>query len=201
MRDRVDLVRLALTPEKRLDGRGIDEFFRPEFFATEFWLLWTTIMGPLPQHSAMEMRRYMNRFLYLLPDLSLMSRVLRTRFDQYETIIEPMLSWLRPRGVNFLTRTFVRDVGFAQTPDCLTASSLEYERNGTATSIAVAPEDVVLVTAGSQAADVSIGSMTEAPRPRRSGASLALWRRLTHGRAGFGDPDVFFETTRVPDTE
>jgi oleate hydratase len=201
VRDRVDLVRLALTPEKRLDGRRIDEFFRPEFFATEFWLLWTTIMGPLPQHSAMEMRRYMNRFLYLLPDLSLMSRVLRTRFDQYETIIEPMLSWLSPRGVNFLTRTLVQDIGFAQTPDHLTASGLQYERNGTATSIAVAPEDVVLVTAGSQAADVSIGSMTEAPRPRRSGSSLALWRRLAHGRTGFGDPDVFFETTRVPDTE
>ena len=95
----------------------------------------------------------------------------------------------------------VRDIGFAQTADHLTASSLEYESEGTATSIAVAPEDVVLVTAGSQAADVSIGSMTEAPRPRRSGSSLALWRRLAHGRTRFGDPDVFFETTRVPDTE
>ena len=43
-------------------------------------------MGPLPQHSAMEMRRYMNRFLPLLPDLSVMSHVLRTRFDQSEAI-------------------------------------------------------------------------------------------------------------------
>ena len=89
VRDRLDLVRLALTPEAMLDGRRIDEFFRADFFATEFWLLWTTIMGPLPQHSAMEMRRYMNRFLPLLPDLSVMSHVLRTRFDQYEAIIEP----------------------------------------------------------------------------------------------------------------
>jgi oleate hydratase len=87
VRDRLDLVRLALTPEVRLEGRRIDEFFRPCFFATEFWLLWTTIMGPLPQHSAMEMRRYMNRFLPLLPDLSDMSHILRMRFDQYEAII------------------------------------------------------------------------------------------------------------------
>ena len=75
---RLDLVRLALTPEAMLDGRRIEEFFRADFFATEFWLLWTTIMGPLPQHSAMEMRRYMNRFLHLLADLSVMSHVLRT---------------------------------------------------------------------------------------------------------------------------
>ena len=92
IRDRLDLVRLALTPEAMLDGRRIDEFFRADFFATEFWLLWTTIMGSLPQHSAMEMRRYMNRFLPLLPDLSVMSHVLRTRFDQYEAIIEPMVA-------------------------------------------------------------------------------------------------------------
>ena len=103
-------------PEAMLDGRRIDEFFRADFFATEFWLLWTTIMGPLPQHSAMEMRRYMNRFLPLLPDLSVMSHVLRTRFDQYKAIIEPMVAWLRPRGVTFLMDTFVRDIGFAPSP-------------------------------------------------------------------------------------
>ena len=112
VRDRLDLVRLALTPEAMLDRRRIDEFFRPEFFTTEFWLLWTTIMGPLPQSSAMEMRRYMNRFLPLLPDLSTMSHVLRTRLDQYEALIVPLVAWLRPRGVTFLTGAFVRDIGF-----------------------------------------------------------------------------------------
>ena len=43
------------------------EFFSPDFFKTEFWLLWSTIMGSLPQHSVIEFRRYMNRFLYLFP--------------------------------------------------------------------------------------------------------------------------------------
>ena len=201
IRDRLDLVRLALTPEAMLEGRRIDEFFRPDFFATEFWLLWTTIMGPLPQHSAMEMRRYMNRFLPLLPDLSDMSHVLRTRFDQYELIIEPMVAWLRPRGVTFLTGAFVSDIGFAPLPGRITASRLEYERNGAATSVAVAPEDVVLVTLGSQAADLSVGSMTEAPRPQRSGRPWALWQRLAAGRTDFGNPDVFFGAAHVPDTQ
>jgi oleate hydratase len=157
-RDRLDLVRLALTPEAMLDGRRIDEFFRADFFATEFWLLWTTIMGPLPQHSAMEMRRYMNRFLPLLPDLSVMSHVLRTRFDQYEAIIEPVVAWLRPRGVTFLMDAFVHDIGFAPSSGSVTASRLDYERDGAATSVVLAPEDIVLVTLGSQAADLSVGS-------------------------------------------
>ena len=89
IRDRLDLVRLALTPEAMLEMRRIDEFFRPGFCATEFWLLWTTIMGPLPRHSAMEMRRYMNRFMPLLPDLSDMSHVLCTRFDHDAGVAAP----------------------------------------------------------------------------------------------------------------
>jgi oleate hydratase len=199
VRDRLDLVRLALTPEAMLDGRRVEEFFSPHFFTTEFWLLWTTIMNPKPQSSAMEMRRFMNRFLRMLPDLSVMSHVLRTRFDQYEAIIEPMVAWLRPRGVTFLTGAFVRDIGFAPSPGRITASRLDYERDGAATSVAVAPEDVVLVTLGSQVADLSVGSMTEAPQPRRSGRPWALWERLAQGRTDFGNPDVFFGTAQVPD--
>ena len=201
VRDRLALLRLAVTPEVMLEGRRIEEFFRPGFFVTEFWLLWTTIMGPLPKHSAMEMRRYMNRFLPLLPDLSDMSNILRTRFDQYEAIIEPMVAWLRPRGVIFLTGAFVSDISFAPLPGRITVSRLDYERNVEATSVAIAPEDVVLLTLGSQVADVSTGSMTEAPRSRRGGRAWLLWQRLAGGRTDFGNPDVFFGPTRVPDTQ
>lgn len=199
VRDRLELVRLALTPEAMLDGRRIEEFFSTHFFTTEFWLLWTTIMNPKPQSSAMEMRRFMNRFLPLLPDLSDMSHILRTPFDQYETLIEPLVAWLRPCGVTFLTGTFVRDIGFAPVSGRITANRIEYERDGAATALAVAPEDVVLVTLGSQVADLSVGSMTEAPQPRRSGRPSALWQRLAQGRTDLGNPDVFFGAPRVPD--
>jgi oleate hydratase len=198
LRDGLDLVRLALTPEAMLDGRRIEEFFSPRFFSTEFWLLWSTIMGLLQQHSATEFRRYMNRALALFPDLSDMRHVLRTPFNQYQAFIEPMLAWLRPRGVEFLTSAFVRDIGFAPSPGRITVNRLEYERDSSATSVAVGPEDVVLVTIGSQVEDVSVGSMTEAPQPRRGGQSSALWKRLAQGRTDFGNPDVFFGGAQVP---
>ncbi|MBV9532828.1 MAG: oleate hydratase [Bradyrhizobium sp.] len=201
MRDGFDLVRLALTPEAMLDGRRIEQFFSPKFFATEFWLLWSTIMGSLPQHSAMELRRYINRALLLFPDLSDMTNVLRTPLNQYQAFIEPVVAWLRPRGVNFLTGTFVRDTGFAPSPDRITVNRLDYERDGATTSIAVGPEDLVLVTTGSQSTDISVGSMSEAPRPpRHSGRSWALWRRLAQARTDFGNPEVFFGAARVPDS-
>src|SRR5262252_5496520 len=196
--DGLCLARVLLMPEAMLDGRRIDEFFSRRFFSTEFWLLWSTIMGSLPEHSAIEFRRYMNRFLYLFGHLSDMTGVMRTSINQHQAFIEPLVAWLRPRGVNILTGAFVQDIGFAPSPGRVTVDRLDYERGGSVTSVAVAPEDLVLVTIGSQAADLSAGSMTETPRPRPSGRSWALWTRLAKGSPKFGKPDAFFGEARMP---
>ena len=198
--DGLCLARVVLTPEAMLYGRRIEEFFSQQFFSTEFWLLWSTIMGSLPQHSAIEFRRYMDRFLYLFGDLSDMTGVMRTPLNQHQNFIEPLVRWLAPQGVNFRTGTFVRDIGFAPAPGRISVNRLDCERSGTATSVAVAPEDIVLVTTGSQAADLCAGSMTQAPRPQPTGRSWALWARLAQGRADFGTPDVFFGADRIPDS-
>ena len=199
-RDFSDLARIGLTPEALLEGRRIDEFFSEEFFSTEFWLLWSTIMGSLKQHSAIEFRRYMNRFLYLFPNLYDMKHILRTPYCQRQAFIEPLAAWLRPQGVNFLTGAFVKDIGFAPAPDRITVDRLDVEREGVAISVAVAPEDIVLVTTGSQAADLSAGSMTEPPKPPGGGRSVALWRRLAQGRTDFGNPDVYFDPAKAADS-
>jgi len=198
--DGLSLARCLLTPETMLNGRRIEEFFSQRFFSTQFWLLWSTLMGSLPQHSAIEFRRYMNRFLYLFKDMSDMTGVMRTPINQHQAFIEPLVKWLAPRGVNFLTSAFVKDIGFAPAPGRITVDRLDYERGGAATSVAVAPDDIVLVTTGSQAADMSPGSMTGSLAQRPTGRSWALWQRLAQGRTDFGNPEVFFGAPRIPDS-
>jgi oleate hydratase len=127
-----------------------------------------------------------------------MTGVMRTRLNQHQAFIEPLVAWLRPRGVNFLTGAFVQDIGFAPSPGRMTVDRLDCMRSGSVTSVAVAPEDLVLVTTGSQAADFSAGSMTEAARPQPTGRSWALWSRLAEGRPQFGKPDAFFGEPRIP---
>ena len=198
--DGLRLARVVLTPEAFLNGRRIDEYFPERFFSTEFWLLWSTIMGSLPQHSAIEFRRYMCRFLYLFGHLSDMTGVMRTPLNQHENFVEPLVDWLAPRGVNFLTGAFVSDLGFAPSSGSITVERLDYARGGAATSVAVAPEDIVLVTTGSQAADLAPGAMNTAPTPRPTGRSWALWERLARRSTYFGKPDVFFGARRIPDS-
>ena len=199
-RDGFDLVRLSLTPESWLEGRRIEECFKPAFFASEFWLCYSTVMGSLPQHSAAELRRYINRTLHMLPSISDMANIWRTRFDQYQTLVEPLVAWLSAQGVTMQTGTRVIDVGLADLPDRLTVDRLDIERDGARTSVAVEPGDIVLLTFGSQVADMSVGSMTAAPRPDNAGRSWALWKRLAEGRPQLGNPQAFFGEAHVADS-
>lgn len=201
LRNRLKLARLAMTPETTLDGRRIDEFFGRDFFQTEFWTIWTTMMGSLPQHSLSEMRRFVNRFLHLLPDLSTMKHIMRTPFNQKETIADPLSRWLRDRGVAFLPRSPVTRVALSDTADRITATALEYTHADKHVRVELAADDVVLVTIGSQAADLAIGSDTEPPRMRLGGASWSVWRELAQDREGLGRPEVFFGPQNVADSK
>ena len=200
--DALDFLRLALTPEAMLDGRRIEEFFSPQFFSTEFWLLWSTLMGSLPEHSAIEFRRYVNRTLGLFPNLYDMTHILRTPRAQHQAFIEPLATWLDSKGVNLLTNAFVKTIGLTQSPGSITAKSIEYEQASVAHTVAISPDDILLVTTGSQIAGLSTGSMNRAPPPTGPGGgpAVALWRQLARQGANFGDPDVFFNPSGSDDS-
>ena len=201
VRNRMDLLELALTPEEFLDGRAISEFFSEDFFSTEFWILWTTLMNALPQHSAIEFRRFMYRFLHILPELSTMKTVLRTRYNQYDALIVPISNWLKTQGATFLTDAMVTDIQFESSPTKITANWLEFVHKGETQKVEIGDKDVVLVTNGSQISDLAIGSMSEAPEQHLTDNYWSLWKRLAQGRADFGNPETFFGAARVPDTK
>jgi oleate hydratase len=103
--------------------------------------------------------------------------------------------------VKFVTGAFVQDIGFDPSAERMTVNRLDYQlRGGATSSVAIAPEDIVLVTTGSQATDFSTGSMTEAPKPVGTERSWALWKRLAQGRKEFGNPDAFFGAARIADS-
>lgn len=195
-----DLVKLTLMSEAETEGRQIQDFVPADFFQTEFWLLWSTIMGSLPQHGATEFRRYIKRALDLFPDLENMRHIMRTPICQYQFFIEPLVTWLQARGVKFQTGTFVRDIGLASAPDRITVERLTCEQGGAASDVAVGADDIVLLTTGSQAAAMSAGSMTDPAPKLNSNATWSLWQKLAASRPGFGDPSVFFGDAAIADS-
>ena len=192
------LAKLSLTSESSLDGQLIKDWFPPKFFETEFWLLWSTLMGSLPQHTVIEFRRYLNRFVYLFPDLSTMAHVFRSQFNQHEAFVKPLVAWLEGKQVKFVKGAYVSDIEFTESSGRMTVNRLKYERGDVATWVNDTSDDIVFVTTGSQAADLSAGTMdAPPPAPPHPGRSWALWKTLAETHKGFGNPDVFFGTPRI----
>src|SRR6202522_2144303 len=199
--DGLALAKLSLTPEASFQGQLIRDVFSPKFFETEFWLLWSTLMGSLPQHSIIEFRRYLNRFVYLFPDLSTMAHVFRSQFNQHEAFVQPLVAWLEQKQVNFLKGAFVSDIEFTESPGRMIVNRLKYERGGASISGDAPSNDIVFVTTGSQAADLSAGTMDTPPGPPLNpGRSWALWKKLAGKHKGFGNPDAFFGDDRIADS-
>lgn len=198
-RDRVDLVKCLATPEHRLDGKAITDCFRSEFFTTNFWFMWCTTFAFEPWHSAIEFRRYLNRFIHLFPTLDTMSGIYRTRYNQYDSIVRPLQTWLVGQGVSIRTGCRVTDLAFARGKGT-TVNRILLIHGGRDEHIPVGPNDLVLVTNGSMTANSSLGSDDQAPEPDLHSPSGAwrLWQWLALGRDDFGNPHAF--TRHVKDS-
>ncbi|MEY8842764.1 oleate hydratase, partial [Cribrihabitans sp. XS_ASV171] len=127
--------------------------------------------------------------LHLLPGLTRIRGVLRTRYNQYDSLIAPLTDWLTRHGVRIETGTTVTSVGIEGGPEDRHVSSLTL-RSGE--RIPVAAEDRVFLTLGSMTDGATYGSNTTAP-PRAPGPqpSWDLWRALAREIPGMGAPETF----------
>ena len=57
-------LKLYLTPEKDLENKTIEDVFDDEVLDSNFWLYWRTMFAFENWHSALEMKRYMQRFVH-----------------------------------------------------------------------------------------------------------------------------------------
>ena len=192
--DRVALIRFMLAAEDTLAARPIDSCFRANFFGSHFWLMWSSMFGFETWHDAAELQRYLLRFLRLFPDLSRLEQIQSTRYNGFDSIVRPMLAWLRAQGVHFDTGAQVTDLDFAPAPGGRQAVvGLHVQREGQAAVMKVAGHDIVIATLGSMTECSSLGSM-DAPPPEPQGlpgGAWALWQRLADQSAAFGRPAAF----------
>jgi oleate hydratase len=192
-KDRVDLIEFMVRSEDALGKLRIDECFEPHFFETNFWFMWRSMFGFETWHSAVELRRYLLRFLRLFPDLPTLKTILSTRYNGYDSMIRPMVRWLEQHGVQFDSGVEVTDLEFAPANGKKAVRRIRFLRDGKPGEFAVDASDLVIVTIGSMTADASLGSMTAAPvlKTKQTGGSWALWKRLAAKDSAFGRPDTF----------
>ncbi|WP_299649227.1 oleate hydratase [uncultured Tateyamaria sp.] len=187
--DIVDINRLILTPERSLNSQSIQDWFRPTFFDSNFWLMWSTMFSFQPWHALIELRRYLRRFIHLFPGFTRIAGILRTRYNQYDSLIAPILTWLRDRDVQIATGTEVSDVVIDGTGQGRAVSALALADGR---MVPVSATDRVYLTLGSMTDGSVIGSNDRAPGlDDKEGGAWRLWRKLAARNEGFGRPEVF----------
>ena len=106
---------MLLRSEARLDGKRICDVLERDFFESDMWLVFSTAFAFQPWHSAAELRRYMRRFLDHGQSRAHNTNMVTTRYNQTDSLIGPIRTWLADRGVSLRTGETVTDAIFEET--------------------------------------------------------------------------------------
>jgi oleate hydratase len=192
-KDRLDLIAIMATSEEALGAKRIEDIFETSFFKTNFWYMWCTTFAFQPWHSAVELKRYLIRFIQEFPRIHTLAGVRRTPYNQYDSIVLPVTKWLKDHGVRFLMRAKVTGLDFEYGQNGKGVERIHYVNDGAANNIAVASDDLVFATIGSMTAASSLGSMTSPSKlgTKEEGGSWSLWEALAKDHSDFGRPAAF----------
>lgn len=194
-----EIIHLILTPESQLDDVQINQVFSDEFFESNFWLYWSTMFAFEPWASAMEMRRYLMRFIQHVGTLKNLSSLRFTKYNQYESLILPLVHFLKEKGVDFQYNTTVTNILVNRSGNDKIATKIEWVKDGERESLSLSKDDLVFVTNGSITESSTFGDNDHpAPVEHPLGASWELWKKLAAQDSDFGHPEKFCEN--IPDS-
>ena len=190
----MEIMRLFFTPDEELYDKRIDEYFDDEVFDSNFWLYWRTMFAFENWHSALEMKRYIKRYIHHIGGLPDFTALRFTKYNQYESMILPMVKYLENAGVVFHYNTKVVNVEFDVTSNRKQATRIEIEAEGETHFVALTEDDLVFITNGGCVENSAMGSQnTPAPyNPEiKPGGGWDMWRRIAAQSPDFGNPDKF----------
>lgn len=189
-----EFIALVLTKEENLNDVKINEVFSDEFFESNFWLYWATMFAFEPWASAMEMRRYLLRFIHHINSLADMSSLRFTKFNQYDSLVKPLIKYLEDKGVDFQYNTEVTNIIVDTSDSKKVAKTIELVVDGKLQEVKLTENDLVFVTNGSITESTNYGDNTTAPSSQYEvGGSWNLWKNLARQDPAFGKPDKFCE--------
>ncbi|MEA5509420.1 oleate hydratase [Crocosphaera sp. UHCC 0190] len=193
MENRRELLTLSLADEDELGASCITDWLSPEFFETEFWYMWSTTFAFQPWHSAVEFKRYLHRFMLEFSRIETLAGVKRTIYNQYDSLVLPIQSWLAARDVHFILDSQVTDLDHNTEKGKLVVTGIHYQQNGQSKTLPVKDGDFVFLQNGSMTDASSLGSMTNAPKKltKQDCKSWSVWEKLAAENPDFGNPSAF----------
>ncbi len=189
-----EIMRLFFTPDEALYNRRISEMFSDEVLNSNFWLYWRTMFAFENWHSALEMKRYIKRFIHHIGGMPDFTAVRFTKLNQYESMILPLVKYLEAHDVQFHYGTKVENIIFDTQKDKKTATRIEVIQNNRKEHIDLTENDLVFITNGGCVENSSIGDQNSPAsfnREIKPGGGWDMWRKIAAQDPSFGHPDKF----------
>ena len=189
-----EIMKLFFTPDEELYNKRIDEIFDHEVLDSTFWLYWPTMFAFENWHSALEMKLYLKRFIHHVGGLADFTALRFTRYNQYESMILPMVHYLQEHGVDFQYNTKVVNVEFDIRNGRKAARRIVLQREGREDAIDLTDNDLVFITNGGCVENSAYGSQNEPAafnKTIREGGGWDMWRKIAAQDPSFGHPDKF----------
>ncbi|KHL94732.1 oleate hydratase [Paenibacillus sp. IHB B 3415] len=190
----LQLGKLTLATEERLGAVTIEQFFDPTFLETNFWYFWRSMFAFENWHSVVEVKRYMERFMHLISGMNQLKGILHTEYNQFDSLILPLMKWLESQGVNFDKGHQVTDLELDFTGGEKTVTAIQLLVNGEPKTLSTARGDLVMVTNGSMTENSTLGDLDHPAVLNRSVTERgcwSLWEKLAAKSPDFGHPEVF----------
>lgn len=191
------LSKLFLTPEKALENKKISDVLPESFWKTNFWLYWQTMFAFQKWSSALEMKRYLCRYVHHIDGLPDFSALRFTKYNQYESMILPLIKYLKNNGVKIDYGIDVKNVIFKSKQNKKVATKIVYENDGETKEIDLTEDDLVFITNGCCTDTSCYGDQDNAPDlsiiKNGKGESWDLWKNIASQASNgeFGNPDKF----------
>ena len=193
----IALSKLFITPEKDLENKKISDVLPDSFWKTNFWLYWQTMFAFQKWSSALEMKRYLCRYVHHIDGLPDFSALRFTKYNQYESMILPLTKYLESNGVKIEYGIDVKNVVFESKQNKKVATQIIYENNGQEKTIDLIEDDLVFITNGCCTDTSCYGDQNNAPDLSKikngNGESWDLWKNIASQASNgeFGNPDKF----------
>ena len=190
----MEIMNLFMSPDEKLYDKKITDFFDDEVLNSNFWMYWRTMFAFENWHSALEMKRYLQRYIHHIGGLPDFTALRFTRYNQYESMILPMVKYLEGFGVQFHYDTKVTNIAFDCAGGKKQATRIDILHNGQEESIDLTENDLVFITNGGCVENSTLGSQdtpAEFKPELKEGGGWDLWRKIAAQDPSFGHPDKF----------
>ena len=190
----MEIMKLFFTPDEDLYDKRITDVFDDEVLSSNFWLYWRTMFAFENWHSALEMKLYIKRYIHHIGGLPDFTALRFTKYNQYESMILPMIQYLEGFGVEFHYGVKVTNVEFAVSDGKKQATRIDVIADGAENHIDLTENDLVFITNGGCVENSTLGSQDKPAefRPEiKEGGGWDMWRKIAAQDPSFGHPDKF----------